>query len=142
MEINFYQLTTTPLTRALPVLVEKAFEAGMRTLVLVDKSNMKLIDESLWTTYQQKFIPHGTDKREVQPVFISDNIANDNRPVLVVTNGATYDDSQGYTKILDIFDGNLEGDLNSARNRWKAYKSQGHELKYWFQDEAGKWVQK
>ena len=141
-EISFYHLTTTPLERALPSLLEKAYEAGMRTLVLVDKARIKQIDETLWTANQQKFLPHGITNPEVQPIFISDRIVNDNRTVLAITNGANYEDEPGFTKILDIFDGNIESDLSAARQRLKAYKDKGLELKYWFQDEKGKWLQK
>lgn len=141
-EISFYHLTTTPLERALPSLLEKAYEAGMRTLVLVDKGRMKQIDDSLWTANQQKFLPHGTSNPELQPIFLSDKIFNDNRKVLAITNGATYESDDGFAKILDIFDGNIETDLARARERWKLYKDKGFEAKYWFQDEKGKWVSK
>jgi len=141
-EVSFYHLTTTPLERALPSLVEKAYEAGMRTLVVVDKARMKQIDDTLWTANQQKFLPHGTSNPEIQPIFLSDKIANDNRTVLAITNGTQYEDDQGFTKVLDIFDGNIETDLANARARFKYYKDKGFELKYWFQDEKGKWVQK
>jgi len=142
MEISFYQLATTPLTRTLPLLVEKAYEANMRVLVLADKAKIKELDETLWTSYQQKFLPHGTTSPEVQPIFISDKIANDNRQVLVVTNGAVYDGGDNFIKVLDVFDGNIDSDLAEARKRWKAYKDKGFDLKYWSQDDKGKWVQK
>jgi len=146
MEISFYHLTTTPLERALPSLVEKAYEAGLRTLVLVDKAKIRQIDDTLWTANQQKFLPHGTQNPESQPIFISDKIsdaaANDNRKILAVTNGQKYEDNQGFTKVLDIFDGNIENDLSAARERFKYYKDKGFEIKYWFQDDKGKWVQK
>ncbi len=141
-EVSFYHLATTPLERALPSLLEKAYEAGMRTLVLVDKARMKQIDETLWTANQSKFLPHGTTNPEKQPIFIADKIANDNRKVLAITNGAKYEDEQGFTKVLDIFDGNNETGLASARERFKYYKDKGFETKYWFQDEKGKWVAK
>lgn len=114
----------------------------MRTLLVVDKSRMKQIDDTLWTANQQKFLPHGTNNPEVQPIFLSDEIANDNRKVLAITNGAKYEDDQGFTKVLDIFDGNIEADLSSARDRFKYYKDKGLEPKYWFQDDKGKWINK
>lgn len=141
-EISFYHLTITPLERALPSLVEKAYEAGMRTLIVVDKARMKQIDDTLWTANQQKFLPHGTENPEVQPIFLSDKIANDNRTVLAITNGVKYEDDQGFTKVLDIFDGNIPADLTNARERFKYYKDKGFEMKYWFQDDKGKWIQK
>lgn len=142
-EISFYHLTTTPVNRALPSLLEKAYEAGMKVLVVADKENIKLMDDMLWTANSHKFLPHGTNNPEIQPIFLSDKIANDNnREVLAITNGEKIGNDQGFKKILDIFDGNIEADLNKARERWKSYKDSGMELKYWFQDEKGKWVQK
>ena len=141
-EISFYHLTSTPVSRALPSLVEKAYEAGMRVLVLADKTNIKQLDDMLWTANSHKFLPHGTDNPQIQPIFISDTIANDNRPVLAITNGAKYEGDQGFAKVLDIFDGNIDSDLNAARERWQLYKAKGFETKYWFQDDKGKWVQK
>ena len=140
-EISFYHLTTTPLERALPQLVEKAYEAGLRTLVLADKVRIKQIDDTMWTSYQQKFLPHGTTNPEIQPIFISDKISNDNRQVLAITNGEAITDDLTFKKVLDIFDGNIEADLEKARARWKSYKDKAYDIKYWAQDEKGKWVQ-
>jgi DNA polymerase-3 subunit chi len=50
--------------------------------------------------------------------------------------------AEDYKKILHIFDGNNEADLKTARERWKTYKSAGHNLHYWFQDGKGKWAEK
>ncbi len=153
MEIAFYHLTSSPLERALPLLLEKGYEAGMRSLVVADKDKVKFIDDTLWTSYQRKFLPHGTTRPEVQPIFITGEIANDNnREVLVITNGLLLPSplsggseggaSPGFKKLLDIFNGNLENELGEARKRWKSYKDAGYEPKYWFQDESGKWEQK
>ena len=142
MEISFYHLTSSPLKKALPALLEKAYEGGMRALVLADKSAIKQMDDDLWTFHPRKFLPHGTDKRELQPVFISDKIENDNRDVLAITNGTEYDGTQGFKKVLDMFDGKNEAELNAARARWKAYKDKGFTLRYWKQDEKGSWAEK
>jgi DNA polymerase-3 subunit chi len=144
MEISFYQLSTSPLAKALPLLVEKAYEAGLKSWVVASPSGIKAVDEGLWTTYQAKFLPHGTQNPEVQPIFISTEVANpDGRQVLIITSGAKLGSTTlGYSKVLDIFDGNNEDELAAARARWKEYKNQNYDLKYWSQDDAGKWVQK
>src|SRR5687768_347961 len=97
----------------------------MRTLVVADKAEIKQLDDDLWTFHPRKFLPHGITEPEIQPVFISDSITNDNREVLAITNGAEYDGNSGFKKVLDMFDGNNEADLNKARTRWKAYKDKG-----------------
>ncbi len=142
MEISFYHLTSSPLKKALPALLEKAYEGGMRTLVVADKAAIKQLDDDLWTFHPRKFLPHGIDKREIQPVFISDSFENDDREVLAVTNGAEYDGKGNFKKVLDMFDGNNETELSAARARWKSYKEKGYTLRYWKQDEKGAWAEK
>ena len=141
MEISFYHLTSSPLKKALPALLEKAYEGGMRTLVVADKAAIKQLDDDLWTFHPGKFLPHGITQPEIQPVFISDKFDNDNREVLAVTNGAEYDGNNGFKKVLDMFDGNNENELAAARNRWKSYKDKGYTLRYWKQDEKGSWAE-
>jgi DNA polymerase-3 subunit chi len=89
MEISFYHLTSSPLKKALPALLEKAFEGGLRALVIADKPAIKQLDDDMWTFHPRKFLPHGTDRRELMPVFLSDEISNDNdnlrREVLAIT---------------------------------------------------------
>ena len=142
MEISFYHLTSSPLKKALPALLEKVYEGGLRVLVIADKPAIKQLDDDLWTFHPRKFLPHGTDRRELMPVFLSDDFTNDNREVLAVTNGAEYEGNQGFKKVLDMFDGNDENALNSARKRWKSYKDKGYNLRYWKQDEKGAWAEK
>lgn len=146
MEISFYQLTSSPLKKALPALLEKAYENDMRSLVICEQENIKKLDDDLWTFHPRKFLPHGISNPKIQPIFISENFddeeANNNREVLAITNGKFYDGNKKFSKILDIFDGNSETDLNSARRRWKSYKEKGYNLRYWKQDEKGAWSEK
>lgn len=146
MEASFYHLTSSPLKKALPSLLEKAYENNMRSLVICNAENIKQLDDDLWTFSPTKFLPHGTEKPEIQPVFITDKItdknANNGRQVLAITNGAEYDGSQSFEKLLDMFDGNSDEQLNAARKRWKLYKDAGYTLRYWKQDEKGAWSEK
>ena len=94
-----------------------------------------------------------TQNPEIQPIFVSTKTAeNDPRQVAIITNGTPLSspllggieggETSGFIKVLDIFDGNNEEELAAARARWKEYKNQNYDLKYWSQDDAGKWVQK
>lgn len=148
MEISFYHLTVTPLEKATPALVERAYDAGLRVHVLCDAAKKQQLDAALWTYHPRKFLPHGTDDDakiapERQPILISAEQKNLNSAtVLAVTNGAEITDFGGFERVLDIFDGNVEADLANARKRWKAYKDKDINLRYWFQDEKGKWQEK
>ncbi len=148
MEISFYHLTITPIEKATPTLLDKAYEGGLRALLLCGTEDKKKFDDALWTFHPRKFLPHGTDDDEKiaakkQPILISDSLESLNdSTVLAVTNGQEIADFGAYTKVLDIFDGNFDDALKAARARWKAYKERGLTLRYWFQDEKGKWVEK
>ena len=148
MEISFYHLTTTPLEKAVPALLERAYDAGMRAHLLCEPQAKKVFDGALWTYHPRKFLPHGTDddakiSPSRQPIVISAEQKNLNKAkVLAVTNGMQIDDFGKFERVLDVFDGNVDADLAAARKRWKAYKDAGHTLRYWSQDEKGKWVEK
>lgn len=142
MEISFYHLTTSPIEKALPNLLEKAYESGHRIQVVCSNEDVKAFDDTFWTFHPRKFLPHGTDNPEKQPVFITpDNDNQNSATVLAITDGREIP-SEDYEKILHMFDGNNEDALATARSRWKEYKEKGYELRYWFQDENGKWAEK
>ena len=79
----------------------------------------------------------------MQPIFLaSDSENKNNATILAVTNGSKIPDVSHFVKVLDIFDGNIEPQLQSARERWKLYKAAGYVLKYWLQDDKGNWAEK
>jgi len=142
--VQFYQLKSTPLERALPKLVEKAYLAGCRVqLVLGSEERTQYVNDVLWTYSQSMFLPHGSAKdgnAERQPVYLSAQLETppNKADVLFVTDGSTPPEG-AYARVLDMFDGNDEAALKAARGRWKAYKDQGCELSYYKQNEAGAW---
>lgn len=144
--IQFYHLTTTPLERALPKLLERAVSGGYRVLLAVESDERgEQINQLLWTYDPDSFLAHGSDKEaqsEQQPILISTNIEPVNSAnLLVVTDGRSVKDS-GFERILDIFDGNDAEMTKLARARWTEYKDIGHELTYFSQNEQGGWQKK
>lgn len=144
--INFYHLTISTLSEALPKLLEKVLEANSRALVITDTDERaEEISKFLWTYHPQSFLPHGTKKdgRPLdQPIWISPNPTNENKAnILVLTSDMGVSDLSSYQRCLDIFDGNNSESVALARVRWKTYKDQGHTPIYWQQDDSGKWQQ-
>ncbi|MSP81679.1 MAG: DNA polymerase III subunit chi [Alphaproteobacteria bacterium] len=146
-EVGFYHLRTTPLERALPRLLDKAVQRGMRVVVLADSTErVQQLDMALWTYDPASFLPHGTaadgaDDR--QPIFLTATQGNPNgATLLVLVDGMDADDLGSYQRCLDVFDGNDEGAVAAARERWRARKAAGHVLAYWQQDDAGNWARK
>ena len=144
MEIQFYHLLTTPLERALPKLMEKAFRSGQRVMIhCTDEEQMKLLDATLWTYDANRFLPHGladAPRADEQPICLSLGMDNPNQATIgVVVNGATLPMPSAYSKVLDLFDGHDEGAVAAARTRWKNYQQSGAALSYIQQQKGGGW---
>ena len=144
--ISFYHLTTTPLERALPKLLEKAYAGGFKTLLLTEPdTRMEQLNQLLWMYDPGSFLPHGSSNEahpESQPILLSTELnAKNNANLLVVTHGVKVDPT-GFERVLDIFPGNDETAVESARSRWKEYKNQGYTLNYFRQTEQGGWEKK
>jgi DNA polymerase III subunit chi len=145
--VQFYHLLTSPLDRALPKLLEKAYAAGYRLLVVTgSEEHAEHLNELLWTYSQDSFLPHGTSKdghSEDQPIFISTNSESPNSAkLLVVTDGSAPENVGSFERVLDMFDGNNPEALAKARQRWVLYKNNGHSVTYMRQTESGGWEQK
>ena len=58
--VYFYHLTRQPLEHTLPVLLDKARQAGWRIAVRgTDPARMDWLDEKLWLGPEDGFLPHG-----------------------------------------------------------------------------------
>ena len=144
---GFYHLQRLPLEQALPRLLGKALERGMRAVVMAGSDErVKALDGALWTFVQDSFLPHGTaagGNPAEQPVFLTTVEENPNgATLLVLTDGVEPAFTAGFERCLDLFDGNDEQAVAAARQRWRRCNDAGHELAYWQQTDAGGWVQK
>jgi len=146
-EIRFYHLTKQTLDQALPLILEKAFSAGHRTLVkMSNKAEIERMNTHLWTYKQNQFLPHGSAKNghpEKQPIWLTDQDENENNAnVLVLTQGKADENIGAYSLVCEMLDGNDQNAVNDARVRWKEYSQAGHDVTYWSQSESGKWEKK
>ena len=146
-DIGFYHLLHTPLEAALPRLLGKALERGMRAVVMAGSAErVKTLDGVLWTFDQGSFLPHGTAREgrpEAQPVYLTAAEENPNgASLLVLTDGVEPGFIGDFERCLDLFDGNDEQAVADARARWKRFKTAGHDLTYWQQTDAGGWQKK
>jgi DNA polymerase-3 subunit chi len=141
-EVGFYHLTSTPLERALPRLLEQALAQGYRIVVMAGSDERVLaLDALLWTYSDASFLPHGTarDGNALrQPVFLT---AGDDNPseatMLVLVDGAASAHLGDFKRVCDMFDGNDAEAVAAARARWRAAKEEGHTLTYLQQTGTG-----
>ncbi len=146
-QIGFYHLLHTPLETALPRLLGKALEQGMRALVMAGSpARVKDLDGALWVFDQGSFLPHGTAREgrpEAQPVYLTAVEENPNgATLLVLTDGVAPGFMDSFERCLDLFDGNDATAVEAARSRWKRLKDAGHDLTYWQQTGHGGWEKK
>lgn len=146
-EILFYHLTESKLEDALPPLLDKSVERGWRVVVqTAGEERRDMLDTHLWTYRDDSFLPHGTDVAdfaEEQPILLTAGDGNPNgATVRFLVDGAEPPPVGAYERVVFMFDGYDQAQLEGARAHWKALKGEGHVLTYWQQNQDGRWVKK
>jgi DNA polymerase III subunit chi len=146
-QIGFYHLTRSSLEQALPKLLDKALAAGYRAVVLAGSpERVEALNDRLWTFEPDSWLPHGSNKdgdAALQPIWLTDRDENPNgATILVMCDGARSEAVAGFGRCLDLFDGNDDAAVQAARERWKLWKTEGHDLIYYQQTERGGWEEK
>jgi DNA polymerase-3 subunit chi len=138
--VDFYHLTASPLERVLPAICEKVVASGGRLVVVAGEPLLTRLDEQLWTTARESFLPHGRDDPEAQPIFLSPAPEPANGAANVaLADGAWRDEALAFERTFYFFDA---AHLDEARGVWRKLKAKPEaEARYWKQDERGKWVQ-
>lgn len=146
-DVLFYHLTESKLEDALPPLIDKSVERGWQVAVQMrEPARRDLLDAHLWTYREDSFLPHGTDEGEMadqQPVLLTVSSDNaNNASVRFFIDGAEAIDVGSYQRVVLMFDGYDQEQLESARAQWKRLKGEGHSLTYWQQTQDGRWEKK
>lgn len=146
-EVLFYHLTELRLEEALPPLVEKSLARGWRVVLqFAQEETRDLVDNHLWTWRDSSFLPHGTDGTDFdarQPILLTTGSANGNAAnIRFLAGGADIDDVDVYERVVVMFDGHDNAQLERARGQWKRFSGSGNQLTYWQQNGSGGWERK
>ncbi|PHR22051.1 MAG: DNA polymerase III subunit chi [Hoeflea sp.] len=147
VEALFYHLTESRLEEALPPLLEKSLDRGWRVSVHVSsEERCAALDAHLWTFREDSFLPHGSAQAahaERQPLLLTlASKAENGATVRFVADGADIPELEGVERLVMMFDGHDQGQLDAARAQWKTLKSAGHSLTYWQQTPDRRWEKK
>jgi DNA polymerase-3 subunit chi len=144
MQVDFYQLGSSPPEQIIASIAEKLLGQDGRLLVVAeDEGALARLDRVLWDQASTGFLPHalagGTDDAR-QPILLSTspdapNLARN----MLIADGHWRDAALAYERAFYLFDA---ATLEGARLAWKLLAGrEGVERRYWAQ-EAGKWVKK
>ncbi|RBI71189.1 DNA polymerase III subunit chi [Roseovarius sp. TE539] len=144
----FYHLTRRPLEETLPLLLEKALQAGWRVAVRgTDPDRMEWLDAKLWQGAEDTFLPHGLAGRQHeadQPVLLTTAVEMPNGAnCLMTVDGAVMapEEVMALDRACVLFDGNDQTAVQAARSQWKALTRAGCAAQYW-SEASGKWEKK
>jgi len=142
--VFFYHLERQPLDAVLPRLLALSLERGWRVVVqAASEERAEALAAQLWNFEDESFLPHGTKADgfpDLQPVWLTAEDENPNGAnIRFYVDGAPVGEIGGLTRAVIMFDGNDEQAVDAARDGWKRFKSAGHEVSYWQQDEQGRW---
>ena len=144
----FYHLTRKPLEDTLPVLLQKARQAGWRIAVRgTDHGYLEWLDEKLWQGPEEGFLPHGVAggaHDALQPILLTTSQDAPNTPQCIMSVGGA-DVSAAEVQALDrvciLFAGSDPEAVQQARGQWKALTGAGCAAQYW-SEESGRWEKK
>ncbi len=146
--VYFYHLTRQPLKYTLPVLLDRAQQAGWKIAVRgTDPARMDWLDERLWLGPEDGFLPHGRaggPHDAKQPILLTTEMQAANGPSCVMAvDGAPVEPEEvnALERVCILFDGNDAQAVQHARGQWKALTGAGCAAKYW-SEESGRWEMK
>jgi DNA polymerase III subunit chi len=145
-EVGFYHLSSTPLDRSLPRLLERAWTQGYRIVVrAASPERVEHLSSTLWTYDEAAFLPHGSERdgnADLQPIWLTHGGENPNdATMLVLVDDVEAEDIGSYARCADLFDGSHAEAVEAARTRWRRARDAGHTLTYWQQTISG-WERK
>ena len=143
MQVDFYQLGSTPLEQVIASIAQKLLGEGKRLLVVAeDQGLLGRLDRMLWDQGPTSFLPHGLaggseDVR--QPILLASqtdapNLARN----ILIADGQWREAALTFDRVFYLFDA---ATLEGARLAWKLLAGrEGVERRYWAQVE-GRWKQ-
>jgi DNA polymerase III subunit chi len=143
MQVDFYQLGSTPLEQVIASIAQKLLGEGKRLLVVAeDQGLLGRLDRMLWDQGPTSFLPHalaGGSEDARQPILLASQTDAPNlaRNILIV-DGQWREAALTFDRAFYLFDA---ATLGGARLAWKLLAGrEGVERRYWAQVE-GRWKQ-
>jgi len=145
-EVRFYHLTRITLERALPTMLERTLQRGLRAVVRgAVPDRLAFLDAHVWTYGDGSFLPHGSAAEgngARQPVWLTEgNDMPNGAKALFLIDGAdaTVEELADMDVAAILFDGHDPAAVDAAREHWRAVTGAGLAAVYWAKGDDGRW---
>lgn len=145
-EVRFYHLTEVPLERALPTMLERTLDRGLRAVVRGGvPERLDYLDTHLWTYGDGSFLPHGSledGHAANQPILLTTlgDVPNGAKALFLIDGAEAEVPELTQMEVTAIlFDGHDPAAVDAARAQWRAVTGAGLAAVYWAQSDGGRW---
>jgi DNA polymerase III subunit chi len=143
-EVWFYHLERTTADAELPGLLQRGLERGLRMAVITSSvERVRDFSQKLWGLDETSFIPHGFQgepRPDAQSIFLCTNDVAVNQSVFnFYIDGAEPTSIENLDRATIMFDGTNDFAIEKARALWRKFKSGNVAIRYWKQDDDGRW---
>lgn len=114
-------------------LLRKAWRNGRRCMVVVDAADLPTLDQALWTSGGDDFLPHARADASAalvkhSPILLGEQVAPQwPADVLVNLSAQVPAGLDGFERVIEVVSVD-EADRQHARLRWRQYTDAGHSL--------------
>jgi DNA polymerase III subunit chi len=143
-EVWFYHLDTKPVEQELPGLLQRGLERNIRMAVVSGwAAGLADLSHQIWAHAETAFIAHALPDEpfsDQQAICLCAEDAPPNAaPFRFYVEGAAPVTLEGLSRASILFNGADESAVAAARELWKRFKAEEAVIRYWKQDEQGRW---
>lgn len=147
MRIDFYHLTDTEITTALPAIAERSLSIDKKMLILAEAEELRhALSQALWRHSPSSFLAHGEANGDMamhQPILLSTQTEPINGAVFVAIGDGQWrqeviEKPRNFERLFYFFN---EETIREARSAWAGLAEYEQHSRHYWKQIGGKWVE-